>query len=298
MALEPWRDETIRVARPHTHHHAARRFDHCGAASPDRRVGGQREGAAPKRAALRPRHGGRERGSLGLGCRGRPAVPVAQDEDAGRPEPGMRRSIRAADWRAQDPSSTPTTRPASKSALEEHFEGRTPRYECEYRVRHADGSWRWLLARGRCLRDSTGRPVRFVGSAMDVTAQKQAQIDKEAARGAAAAIAENGGDRHAGRRHRPRLQQHPWRHPRLRRARAAGILAAERPAALPGQCHARDRAGEDAGGAHSRIQPQRARRSRAGERPGRHRGDARAARGIAARPEYGWSGSIEPGMRR
>jgi PAS domain S-box-containing protein len=61
----------------------------------------------------------------------------------------------------------------------EHFEGRTPRYESEYRVRQSDGRWLWVLARGHCLRDSTGKPVRFIGSAIDITAEKQAQIDKE-----------------------------------------------------------------------------------------------------------------------
>jgi PAS domain S-box-containing protein len=66
-----------------------------------------------------------------------------------------------------------------KAALKGHFEGRTPRFECEYRVRQPSGEWHWLLARGRCLRDPAGKPFRFVGSAIDVTAQKQAQIDKE-----------------------------------------------------------------------------------------------------------------------
>jgi PAS domain S-box-containing protein len=61
----------------------------------------------------------------------------------------------------------------------DHLEGRTPRYECEYRVRQPDGGWRWLLSRGHCLRDPTGRPLRFIGSATDTTAEKQAQIDKE-----------------------------------------------------------------------------------------------------------------------
>jgi signal transduction histidine kinase len=64
-------------------------------------------------------------------------------------------------------------------ALKHHFEGHTPRYECEYRVRQPDGTWRWLLARGRSLRDATGKPYRFVGSAIEITAEKQAQIDKE-----------------------------------------------------------------------------------------------------------------------
>jgi PAS domain S-box-containing protein len=84
-----------------------------------------------------------------------------------------------AEWRAKT-HIHPDDEARFEERLREHFEGRTARFECEYRVRHADGSWCWLLARGRCLRDSTGRPVRLVGSVMDVTPQKQAQIDKEA----------------------------------------------------------------------------------------------------------------------
>jgi PAS domain S-box-containing protein len=66
-----------------------------------------------------------------------------------------------------------------QETAKEHLEGRTPRYECEYRVRQPDGGWRWLLSRGHCLRDATGRPLRFIGSATDTSAEKQAQIDKE-----------------------------------------------------------------------------------------------------------------------
>jgi PAS domain S-box-containing protein len=73
----------------------------------------------------------------------------------------------------------PEDMPRFEAALKDHFDGRTPRYECEYRVRQSDGDWRWLLARGRCLRDPAGNPFRFVGSSIDVTAQKQAQVDKE-----------------------------------------------------------------------------------------------------------------------
>jgi PAS domain S-box-containing protein len=65
------------------------------------------------------------------------------------------------------------------AAMKDHLEGRTPSFECEYRVEQPNGDWHWLLARGRCLRDTTGKPYRFVGSTIDVTAQKQAQADKE-----------------------------------------------------------------------------------------------------------------------
>lgn len=73
----------------------------------------------------------------------------------------------------------PDDMPRFDAALRDHFAGSAPHYECEYRVRQPDGEWRWVLARGRCLRDASGRPYRFVGSAIDVTAEKQAQVDKE-----------------------------------------------------------------------------------------------------------------------
>ncbi len=73
----------------------------------------------------------------------------------------------------------PDDTPLRDAALRDHFEGRTARYECEYRTRQPGGAWRWLSARGRCLRDAAGKPYRFVGSAIDITAEKQAQIAKE-----------------------------------------------------------------------------------------------------------------------
>jgi PAS domain S-box-containing protein len=73
----------------------------------------------------------------------------------------------------------PDDSPRFEAALKDHFKGRTQRFECEYRVRQPNGDWHWLFARGRCLVDPAGTPIRFVGSAIDVTAQKQAQFDKE-----------------------------------------------------------------------------------------------------------------------
>jgi PAS domain S-box-containing protein len=72
----------------------------------------------------------------------------------------------------------PDDTPLVESTLRDHFEGRTARYECEYRIRQPDGRWRWILSRGRCLRDSTGKPYRFVGSSTDISSDKQAQIDR------------------------------------------------------------------------------------------------------------------------
>ncbi len=69
--------------------------------------------------------------------------------------------------------------PRRDAALNDHFEGRTQRYECEYRVRQPSGAWCWLLSRGRLIRDAAGKPQRFVGSAVDISAQKQAQLERE-----------------------------------------------------------------------------------------------------------------------
>jgi PAS domain S-box-containing protein len=83
-----------------------------------------------------------------------------------------------ATWKAQvviHPGDTPRLEAVAQSQLD----GRTPRFECEYRVGQRNGEWRWVLARGRCLRDASGEPYRVVGSAIDVTAGKQAQLDKE-----------------------------------------------------------------------------------------------------------------------
>ena len=66
-----------------------------------------------------------------------------------------------------------------EAAVRDHFEGRTDRYVAEYRVRHPDGEWHWLQARGRCVRDPGGSVHRFVGSAIDITARKSVEADKE-----------------------------------------------------------------------------------------------------------------------
>jgi PAS domain S-box-containing protein len=66
-----------------------------------------------------------------------------------------------------------------EAARRDHFAGRTDHYEAEYRVRHPDGQWRWIQSRGRALRDGSGKVLRFVGSAIDITGRKNAEAEKE-----------------------------------------------------------------------------------------------------------------------
>ncbi|MGA8159816.1 MAG: EAL domain-containing protein [Acidobacteriaceae bacterium] len=44
--------------------------------------------------------------------------------------------------------------------------------EMEYRIRHADGGYRWMLSRGIVIRDADGRPLRVAGSERDITPRK------------------------------------------------------------------------------------------------------------------------------
>ena len=51
----------------------------------------------------------------------------------------------------------------------------TPRFEYEHRLRHKDGSWRWVLARAAAVRHASGRAYRLVGLNSDISARKQVQ---------------------------------------------------------------------------------------------------------------------------
>jgi PAS domain S-box-containing protein len=62
-----------------------------------------------------------------------------------------------------------------RCAIQEFLFSDSREFETEYRVRHKDGSDRWRLARGVALRDSEGRPIRFIGSFVEITDLKRAE---------------------------------------------------------------------------------------------------------------------------
>jgi PAS domain S-box-containing protein len=72
----------------------------------------------------------------------------------------------------------PDDAPHARAAIEDHLAGRTHAVELEYRVRHADGDWHWIHARGRCVRDEAGAALRLFGAATDVSDRKLAEADK------------------------------------------------------------------------------------------------------------------------
>lgn len=70
----------------------------------------------------------------------------------------------------------PEDRARVEAGVMDHLEGRAASIELEYRIRCADGSWRWMLDRGRIVsHDAAGRPTRVTGTSMDIDARKRAE---------------------------------------------------------------------------------------------------------------------------
>jgi PAS domain S-box-containing protein len=69
----------------------------------------------------------------------------------------------------------PEDRERTLAAVRDYRAGIRAVYDMEFRMRHRDGSWRWIFARADFLRDSTGQPVRMMGCHFDITDRKRAE---------------------------------------------------------------------------------------------------------------------------
>ncbi|WP_461210469.1 PocR ligand-binding domain-containing protein [Desulfocurvus sp. DL9XJH121] len=56
-------------------------------------------------------------------------------------------------------------------------DGEVDQFEVEYRLRHRDGSWRWVLGKGASRRNEDGRPHRLGGTHTDITDRKLVEED-------------------------------------------------------------------------------------------------------------------------
>lgn len=65
-------------------------------------------------------------------------------------------------------------RKRTESELELHLSGSKPHFETELRIRHQDGSYRWMLCRGIAVRNDSGAAQRLAGSLTDITEGKVA----------------------------------------------------------------------------------------------------------------------------
>jgi PAS domain S-box-containing protein len=76
-------------------------------------------------------------------------------------------------WRARV---HPSDLQAMLAALQGHLDGRPGLYEHEFRLRAADGAYRWVLSRGRVVeRDVEGRALRMIGTLTDITDRREAE---------------------------------------------------------------------------------------------------------------------------
>jgi diguanylate cyclase (GGDEF)-like protein/PAS domain S-box-containing protein len=68
----------------------------------------------------------------------------------------------------------PDDMPACKERWEHCLRG-GGEYEIEYRIRRADGAYRWFLVKGNPLRDHQGRIIKWIGTTSDIEDQKHYQ---------------------------------------------------------------------------------------------------------------------------
>jgi len=77
----------------------------------------------------------------------------------------------------------PDDRQRMQAAIDMHLSGATDTYQAEYRMRRKDGSYIWVLARGKVMSlAEDGTPLRFVGTHSDITARRQAEEALRASR--------------------------------------------------------------------------------------------------------------------
>jgi PAS domain S-box-containing protein len=60
------------------------------------------------------------------------------------------------------------------SEINKHLTGQTPTYVSEHRLQCKDGTYKWILDRGKVMhRTADGKPLRVIGTHTDITARKQ-----------------------------------------------------------------------------------------------------------------------------
>lgn len=61
-----------------------------------------------------------------------------------------------------------------RNATERHLTSNSP-FSMEYRIRNKDGSYHWVIDSGKAVLDTEQKPVRMVGSIIDITERKKAE---------------------------------------------------------------------------------------------------------------------------
>lgn len=74
------------------------------------------------------------------------------------------------------------------------LEGDDNSYEEIFRLRHKDGTYRWILSRGMILRDQDGKALQVIGCHVDITEQKEYELELSASERRFRSLAESSQD--------------------------------------------------------------------------------------------------------
>ena len=63
-----------------------------------------------------------------------------------------------------------------EKTLDDYLSGKSSKYEVIHRCRHKNGEWRWILTRGDIIKNAEGRPVRWIGTNLDITESERVKV--------------------------------------------------------------------------------------------------------------------------
>ncbi|MBK1989606.1 response regulator [Sphaerospermopsis aphanizomenoides BCCUSP55] len=66
--------------------------------------------------------------------------------------------------------------------IHNHLEGKTDVYQNTHRIKHRNGNYIWIAAKGKCICDEQGNPYRVVGTITDITEKKLAEEQLKSAK--------------------------------------------------------------------------------------------------------------------
>jgi PAS domain S-box-containing protein len=80
-------------------------------------------------------------------------------------------------WKAWEAIVHPDDWSKMQVQMKQHLDQPELEYQVTMRLRHRDGSWHWILSRGRASHNADGVACRFTGTHMDVTERMQAEAE-------------------------------------------------------------------------------------------------------------------------
>ena len=70
--------------------------------------------------------------------------------------------------------------PVIQGIFQTHINGESESYESEHRLKHKNGEWIWVLAKGRVIeRNENGKAIRACGTHLDITQRKQNELENQ-----------------------------------------------------------------------------------------------------------------------